>query len=241
MTIHFRQLDLFRSVDPIVGLHVRLERAIDQHQPCHDNIGEICAGCGPHTYALRCATCGRFRCWLPKTVTSFVAEVIRVCGTPDEPLMWRHAAPSPFAAPAAATRSDHRRESDRAHTSATTESIMLMRKYAGSTFIRLEEVRDKPLQGKITDVGIGEYDRPVITFDDGSQLTLNATNTKTLCRELGPDSRDWIDAVVECYAGKTTYQNEPTDSVLVRVVSAPERTARTPPAQMDNPPEFKDF
>jgi len=221
MTIHLRQLDLFRPVDPLVGLRVRLERAIDQHQPCHDNVAEICIGCGPHAYAVRCATCGRFRGWLPKAIAAFIAEVIRTCGTPDEPLTWRDAASLSLAAPAAATRSDHPARIGSAHTSAIMESIMEMRKYAGSPFIRLEDVCDKPYRGKIVKVEIGEYDRPVITFEDGAQLTLNATNTKTLCRDPGPDSRNWIGRTVECFAGKTKYQGAPTDSVLVRLVTAP--------------------
>jgi hypothetical protein len=46
MTIHTpRQRDLFgEGDDPLVGLHVKLDRVVDRRQPCHDNIAEVCTG-----------------------------------------------------------------------------------------------------------------------------------------------------------------------------------------------------
>jgi hypothetical protein len=93
MTVHPpRQRDLFStSNDPSIGLRVKLERAVDQQNSCHDNVAEICMGRGPHGHALLCATCGQFRGWLPKTAAAFIAEAIRVTGIPDGPLTWRDA------------------------------------------------------------------------------------------------------------------------------------------------------
>jgi hypothetical protein len=92
MTVHVpHQRDLFDTDDPLIGLHVQLDRDIDRRQPCHDNIAEICSGCGPHAYALLCATCGQFRGWLPKAAATFIAEAIRVDGIPDTPLIYRDA------------------------------------------------------------------------------------------------------------------------------------------------------
>jgi hypothetical protein len=38
--------------DPLLGVQVHLEREIDHRRPCHGNFAEICAGRGPHAYAL---------------------------------------------------------------------------------------------------------------------------------------------------------------------------------------------
>jgi hypothetical protein len=92
MTIHVpTQSDLFATADPLIGLRVKLEREVDQCQPCHDNIAEICAGRGPHGHALKCEQCGRFRGWLPKAAADFLTETIRVLGVPCEPLIYRDA------------------------------------------------------------------------------------------------------------------------------------------------------
>jgi hypothetical protein len=92
VTIHVpTQADLFGTDDPLVGLRVQLDRAVDQCQPCHGNVAEICAGRGPHAHALRCATCGQHRGWLPKAAAEFLTETIRVVGVPREPLIYRDA------------------------------------------------------------------------------------------------------------------------------------------------------
>jgi hypothetical protein len=90
MTIHTpRQPDLFGTDDLLIGLRVRLDRAIDRNQPCHGNICEVAAGRAPHSHALLCVSCGRFRGWLPVKASTFIAETIRVHGVPNAPLTWR--------------------------------------------------------------------------------------------------------------------------------------------------------
>jgi hypothetical protein len=85
------QGDLFGVADPLIGLRVKLDREIDRCQPCHDNVAELCAGRGPHAYALFCITCGRFRGWLPLAAANFIKETIRVSGVPRKPLIYRSA------------------------------------------------------------------------------------------------------------------------------------------------------
>jgi hypothetical protein len=86
MTVHLpTHPDLLGFADPLIGLHVQLDRAV----PCHGNVAEICPGCGPHAYALLCTTCGRHLGWLPKAAADFVAETIRVFGIPQQPLILR--------------------------------------------------------------------------------------------------------------------------------------------------------
>lgn len=96
---------------------------------------------------------------------------------------------------------------------------MDMRKYAGSPFIKFKDVHDKTMMATIASVVDGKFDRPVLQFTSGEQLSLNATNVKALVRAYGDDSRDWVGCEIELYAGQTDYQNEKKDSVLVRPVS----------------------
>jgi hypothetical protein len=85
-----RQPDLFGpDRDPLVGLHVKLERSIDRSAPCHRNLAEIGRGSGPHRYALTCKTCGRHRGWLPAAAAKFLLATIRRFGIPAVPLTWR--------------------------------------------------------------------------------------------------------------------------------------------------------
>ena len=106
---------------------------------------------------------------------------------------------------------------------------MDMRPYAGSSFVKFGAVVDGSLRGVIADVEMGKFN-PVLVFEDGSRLSLNATNIKVLTKAYGPESDDWIGCEVELYAGKTQYQGKDQDSVLVRpiTVKAPTATA-TPP------------
>jgi hypothetical protein len=117
---------------------------------------------------------------------------------------------------------------------------MDMQQFAGSGFIKFDDVRDGPIRSKIANVEPGKFGRPVVVFDNGRKLTLNTTNVTTLIRALGPHSRDWPGYVVECYAGQTKYQGEPQNSVLARALTTPteqelaERAAQPPPPEMDD-------
>jgi hypothetical protein len=98
---------------------------------------------------------------------------------------------------------------------------MLMKKYAGSVFLKVDDFRNRPRQERIAAVNLGKYDRPVAVFEGGDQLTLNATNTKTLIRSYGDDSRGWVGHAVELSAGKTDYQGKPIETVIVKPISSP--------------------
>jgi len=53
-------------------------------------------------------------------------------------------------------------------------TIMNLSEYASKKFIKFEDVEHKALLKTIAGVEIGQYDRPVITFSDRSQFTVNA-------------------------------------------------------------------
>lgn len=96
---------------------------------------------------------------------------------------------------------------------------MDMRKFAGSTFLKPVDVESGPFTAKIVAVEMGQFDKPVITFDDGRKLSLNATNTRALCRDYGSESTNWIGQDVELFFGQLEYQGRLQDSVLVRPIS----------------------
>jgi hypothetical protein len=107
-----------------------------------------------------------------------------------------------------------------------------MRKFSGESFIKLNDVRDGPLQETISGVKSGKFDKPNLLFESGGSLSLNATNNAALIRAFGPNSDDWIGKEIELYAGVVEFQNRPLDAVLVRAISTPlkpsERTKLEP-------------
>jgi hypothetical protein len=104
-----------------------------------------------------------------------------------------------------------------------------MSKYASSSFIKVDDLADGPEQKVITKIGEGRYEKPVATFEDGSKLSLNGTNVRTLIRDFGPNDEDWIGQRIEVCAGTVRFNGKDTDSVLVRALDVLPAAARTPP------------
>jgi hypothetical protein len=107
-----------------------------------------------------------------------------------------------------------RRESKRA----TKDKVMDMSKYAGTAFISLDDVRDAPMRGKIAWVEVGQYDKPVITFENGLRFSLNVSNVQRLMKDLGPESDDWIGETIELAIGQVKFKDGMVDSVIATVV-----------------------
>src|SRR5262245_21678214 len=69
---------------------VRLARQIDQVRPCHDNLATIHPrATGLHAAELRCATCAKFRGWMPRQALEFVDELTKKYGAPRTPIILR--------------------------------------------------------------------------------------------------------------------------------------------------------
>jgi hypothetical protein len=68
------------------------------------------------------------------------------------------------------------------------DKIMDMRKYTGTAYLKVGDVRAGPIRAVISDVEIGKFDKPDAVFEDGSKLSINATNARELCRAYGADS-----------------------------------------------------
>jgi hypothetical protein len=106
-----------------------------------------------------------------------------------------------------------------------------MREYSGSDFLKVEHVRDGPRQERIVDVSIHErYNRPVLEFESGDKLTLNVTNTRTLCKAYGDDDRDWIKKLIELSLGHLEYDGKENEAVIVRPLDPPTRDPNALPA-----------
>jgi hypothetical protein len=104
------------------------------------------------------------------------------------------------------------------------------RKYTGNVFRKVEHVKAGPIRVTITGVSEGQYGKLDLTFDDGSQLSLNANNCLTLARAYGFESDNLIGKEVELTLGEIQYRGEPQQTILVKPIS--------PPAQPK--PEFGD-
>jgi hypothetical protein len=89
------------------------------------------------------------------------------------------------------------------------------RKYSASTFLSLEDLSNGPRTETIENVAVGNYDKLVATFRSGAKLSLNKTNVKTLIAAFGDDADKWVGNDVKLSAGKTDYQGENVDTILV--------------------------
>jgi hypothetical protein len=101
---------------------------------------------------------------------------------------------------------------------------MDMRKF-GSGFLKPEDVRDAPFQGRVLNIYTSEkYKRPVLVFDTGEEFSLNETNRKALVRAWGFESDIWIGLEVELslgfYKDWETDPPEEKETVAVRPISA---------------------
>jgi hypothetical protein len=95
-------------------------------------------------------------------------------------------------------------------------------KYLGSAFLKVGDVKvNGPIRVVIESVTEGKFDKPDLTFDDGTRLSLSVTNTRTLARAYGTDGADWIGKEVELSVGETKYEGEPQESILIKPISPP--------------------
>jgi hypothetical protein len=115
------------------------------------------------------------------------------------------------------------------------ETQMDMRKYVEKVFLKVEHVKASgPIRVTITGITEGQYDRPNATFDDGSQLSLNTTNCRTLARAYGVKSDDWLHKEVELDVGEIQYRGEPQEAILVKPISPPIENKASPKPDLDD-------
>ena len=85
----------------------------------------------------------------------------------------------------------------------------------------------------IVDVTEGKYGRPDLEFDDGTKLSLNATNNRTLVTAYGGKSDDWLNKEIELSIGEVEYQGELQESIVIKPISPP--IEKKPTAEAEEP------
>jgi hypothetical protein len=105
---------------------------------------------------------------------------------------------------------------------------MDMRKYTGTVYLKAGDVKAGAIRVTIVDVLEGKYDKPDLLFHDGTKLSLNATNARTLVRAYGGSSEDLIDKEIELYLGSLRYDDKDNEAILVKPIS-PVIEKNTPP------------
>ena len=87
----------------------------------------------------------------------------------------------------------------------------------------------------IVDVTEGKYGRPDLEFDDGTKLSVNATNNRTLVNAYGGESSPWLGKEIELSLGQVEYQGEMQDSIVVKPISPPiEKKPPVPKPKSEN-------
>jgi len=95
------------------------------------------------------------------------------------------------------------------------------RKYLSASFVTLKDVAEGPLQAVIGRVEEGKYEKLNLIFTDGTALSLNAGNTRTMVKAYGHKTEAWPGLTVELSAGETEYQGKPQPSVALMPISPP--------------------
>jgi hypothetical protein len=101
--------------------------------------------------------------------------------------------------------------------------------YLSTAFIKVGDLASGPRRVVIANVVDGKYERPDAHFQDGTCLSLNVTNIKTLAGAYSTDTTLWVGKEVELYAGKVRYDGADLDSVLLAPISPPVPFAERPP------------
>jgi hypothetical protein len=98
---------------------------------------------------------------------------------------------------------------------------MDMKKYASDHFIKVDDVRDGPIEGDIVAVKDGQFDKPNVTLETGDTLSVNATNFRILSRAYGLESDVWVGKTIRLFLGSIKYQGKDNEAVIVEPISPP--------------------
>jgi hypothetical protein len=233
MTTQFDMFGTPPSDNSLAGLTVKLDRPIDRERPCCRNLCTIATGKGPHAYALHCTGCGLHRGWLSKPTAEWIEHVVTRFGAPTTPIVISKA--HTFEALPAVAGADGGKNS----IASNTEIKMDASKYVGSKYLKVTTLKESgPFKAAIVAVERNEkYDKLDVSLDDGSVLSLNATNCGRLVRAYGAETDSWIDKEVELHVGELEYNGVMKEAVLVKPISPSSRkeAPAKPPFDDDSP------
>ena len=98
---------------------------------------------------------------------------------------------------------------------------MDMTKYSGPHYIKVDDVRDDPIEERIAGVQEGKFGKPDLFLESGNVLSLNSTNNKTLMKAYGKTSDLWVAKTIRLFLGEIEYQGAPHEAVIVEPISPP--------------------
>jgi hypothetical protein len=115
--------------------------------------------------------------------------------------------------------------------------MVSLKNYAGRHFVKVDDVRDGPIKGKIVDIAEGEFGKLNLTLNTGDCLSLNKTNTTTLMHAFGTESERAIGQMVQLFLGEIKYQGRMQEAVILEPIkTAPDTAAFGNPTHEKNPP-----
>jgi hypothetical protein len=93
--------------------------------------------------------------------------------------------------------------------------------YLSTAFLKVGDLASGSRRVVVANVVDGKYGKPDAHFQDGTCLSLNITNLRTLTSAYGTETEPWIGKEIELYVGPVKYNGAEQDSVLVRPISPP--------------------
>jgi hypothetical protein len=103
-----------------------------------------------------------------------------------------------------------------------------MLKYTGSAFINPGDVKELADPGDDRRRRGRKIRQTELIFDDGTKLSVNATNAKVLIRGYGREGEDWIDKKIELCLGELEYDDKANEAVLVKPILSPVEKKKSP-------------
>ena len=99
---------------------------------------------------------------------------------------------------------------------------MDMSEFGGRAYLRVADVEQGgSFKAKIVAVERDKkFGKALLHLSEGSILSLNVTNARTLIKSFGAESDDWLGKEVEIYLGATVFEGEEKATILLRVISA---------------------
>ena len=95
-----------------------------------------------------------------------------------------------------------------------------MSKYASRSFINLEHIRRHgPVEGVITEILIGKYDKLNLFLESGDVFSVNKQNSRTLVEAFGKDSDAAVGHRIRLEEGTLNdNQGQPCEAVVIVVL-----------------------
>jgi hypothetical protein len=107
--------------------------------------------------------------------------------------------------------------------------------YVGGGYLKLAALKAGGGSLQTTIIGIevnNKYEKLDLYLEDGSILSCNVTNTRTLIRAYGRETDAWVNKEIELYIGSVDFEDKPKEVILIKPISPPiEAEARVKPPE----------